>query len=142
MKYLLDTNVVSEWSKAFPDQQVMTWLARQEPSEVAVSVMTIAETLHGIETKPHGRRRAALEYWYTRDLMRFIEDRVVPLDYRVIQRWAELQGEDVRIGRTQAYVDSLIMTTAIVHGLIVVTRNVRHFRDRGVEIVNPWSVEG
>ncbi len=138
MRYLLDTNVVSEWSKAFPDERVMVWLARQTPEHVAVSVMTIAETVYGIEIRPAGRKRDVIRQWYEEGLLGLVRDRIIPLDYRIIQHWSRHVAESERIGRTQAHADSLIMATAAVHGLTVVTRNVRDFPDSGVEVINPW----
>jgi predicted nucleic acid-binding protein len=139
MKFLLDTNVVSEWSNPRPDARVTSWLDRQSPEDLAVSVMTIAEILYGIEIRPAGRNKLILWRWYEEDLMELVGERVIALDYKIIRHWSVLQTEARRIGWTRPFVDSLILTTAMVHGMTIVTRNVSDFGGFGVELFNPWA---
>ncbi len=139
MRYLLDTNVVSEWSKAQPNTQVIEWVERQPSSDLAVSAMTLAEVHYGIEIHPPGRRTNLLWHWYHDDFIRLIADRVVPVDEAVALHWSSLRARSRRSGRTLPFVDSAIVSTAVVHGLIVITRNVRDFNGLGAIVFNPWD---
>lgn len=139
MEYLLDTNVVSEWSKTWPNSEIVDWLQRQPPPDLAVSAMTLAEVRYGIEILPPGRKANLLWRWYHGEFIRLIEDRVVPLDDAVALHWSSLRARSRRAGRTLPFAHSSILSTAVVHGLIVVTRNVRDFSGPGAVVLNPWD---
>lgn len=139
MKYVLDTNVVSDWSKSLVDQSVANWIYRQSPEDLAVSVLTVGEVLVGIELLPEGKRADRLWEWYRVDLPALIGDRILPVDHQIAAEWAALRAKWSRVGPSLSLVDSLILTTARVHGLQVVTRNLKDFGGLGVEIINPWD---
>jgi predicted nucleic acid-binding protein len=139
MRHLLDTNVVSEWSKAQPNSQVVEWVERQSPFDLAVSAITLAEVHYGIEILPPGRKTNLLWRWYHDDFVRLIADRVVPIDAAVALHWSGLRARSRRAGRTLPFADSSIVSTAVIHGLVVVTRNVKDFDGLGVDVFNPWD---
>lgn len=139
MRYLLDTNVVSEWSKELPFAAVVDWVHRPQPTDLAVSAMTLAEARYGIEILPPGRKTNLLWRWYHEDFIYLIEHRIIPLDQDVARHWATLRAQSRRVGRTLAFADSLILSTAVIHGMVVVTRNVKDFSGLGAEILNPWQ---
>lgn len=135
MTYLLDTNVVSALRR--PDRHAgpTLWLKSQRASDLYLSVVTLAEIERGIAQQllrnPDFARDLA--QWVERTLAWFA-DRILPVDVATARRWGRLSAD---IGNQD--VDLLIAATALEHGLIVVTRNVRHFQPTGVEVLNPFD---
>jgi predicted nucleic acid-binding protein len=136
MRYLLDTNVVSESRKRSPDGRVRAWLARAPENSLHLSVLVIGELRHGTErlrsTQP--ARAQALAEWVD-SLAAAYRDRTFAVDLEVAEWWGRLNATH---GPMPA-VDGLLAATAKTHGLIVVTRNVKHFERVGVPVTNPWS---
>lgn len=139
MRYLLDTMVLSEPARPQPDAGVLEWLRVQAPPDLAVSVLTFGEVAHGVARMPDGKRKTALRNWLSTDLRERFGERMLPVDEQVALVWGELTAEGERIGRRLHVVDGLLLATARVHDLTLVTRNVGDFTDRGVPIHNPWS---
>ncbi len=139
MKYLLDSNVVSEPTKAKPDPAVIAWLDAHE-SECAVSTITLAELRYGIERLPEGKRRRQME----RDFAFFRQDlgaRVLAFDETEAAEWgryaAKLERELGRDAQRKVGIkDSQIAATALANHLTVVTRNTDHFPQ--VDVLNPF----
>ena len=134
--YLLDTNVVSELTKPSPDPQVVTFLRQQY--DLWLSVVVVHELQFGVQEMPAGRRRDRVNALY-----RFFIDRhagrLLPVDRMVAERAAQLRAQAHNAGRSLHLADALIAGTAIVHNLILATRNVRDFAVLDVEVVNPWE---
>lgn len=101
--------------------------------------MTLFEVHYGIEILPPGRKPNLLWRWYHDDFVRLIADRIISLDDAVAIHWSGLRARTRQTGRTLPFVDSAIDFTAVVHGLIVVTRNVRDFSGLGADVFNPWD---
>ena len=139
MKYLLDSNIVSEPIKSKPHPAVVAWLDLHE-SECAVSTITLAELRYGIERLPEGKRRRQLE----REFAFFRQDlggRVIAFDEAEAAEWGKYASRlERQLGRdAQRKVgvkDSQIAATALAHQLIVVTRNTDHFPQ--VDTLNPF----
>jgi toxin FitB len=137
--YLLDTNVISELRKlgaGKADLRVGAWANAVKASSQFLSVITIMELEHGalqMERKD-ARQGTRLRTWIERIILPGFAGRILIIDQQIARRCAGLQVPD-----PCSYRDSLIAATALVHGMIVVTRNVRHFRRTGVEILNPWE---
>ena len=141
MKYLLDSNIVSEPAKPKPDPAVIAWIDAQE-SECAVSTITLAELRHGIERLPEGKRRRQLEREFA-FLRQDLGGRVLAFDEAEASEWgryaANLERELGRDAQRKIGIkDSQIAATALAHRLTVVTRNTDHFP--GVDTFNPFSV--
>ena len=139
MKYLLDTMIVSEPAKPRPNRGVVSWLEAEPTSEMAVSVLTFGEIRRGVARMAAGQRRKTLEQWLRRELPAQFHDRVLSVDTEVALMWGELTAEGERVGRPLPTLDGLLLATAHVHALSIVTRNVGDFADRGVAIINPYS---
>jgi toxin FitB len=138
VSFLLDTNVVSEWTKPEPNPGVMGWLSRVTEDEVYLSVVTLAEVRHGIERLPSGRRRRSLDEWLRTELAMRFEERIVLVDGAIADEWGRLVARREARGRTLQAMDGLIAATASVHGLTLVTRNEEDFRGSVGSILNPW----
>ncbi|MDQ8042296.1 type II toxin-antitoxin system VapC family toxin [Cellulosimicrobium sp. XJ-DQ-B-000] len=135
MRYLLDTNVVSELVRTRPDEQVVTWLRGLRTHQIYLSVLTVGEIRTGVQRLvPRDAARAtALETW-VHGLEETYGDRILPVTLEIAQRWPA-----VHAARPLPVVDSLLAATALAHGLTVATRNTRAFVDSGVPVVNPFS---
>ncbi|HKZ73859.1 MAG TPA: PIN domain-containing protein, partial [Steroidobacteraceae bacterium] len=83
MSFLLDTNVVSEWTKPQPNRGVITWLEEADEDRVFLSVATLAELRHGIERLPAGNRRKLLDDWLRDELPLRFESRILSVDETV-----------------------------------------------------------
>lgn len=133
--YLLDTNVVSEPSRRSPDPNVVAWLARASAWNAHISVLTIGEIEQGAaRLGDRGRRYVA---WLQDSLLPHYDGRILPVDPAVAAAWGRLRGRHAAHGRTVPVIDSLLVATAIVHDLTLVTRNTRDMRDLGVAIIDP-----
>ena len=139
MKYLLDTNIVSEISKKKPNLNVLAWLDRITLAESSISVMTIGELRRGIELVSDEIRRARLETWYQDNVRVSFAGRTLNLDDRVMECWGERMAALSRQGLSIEPLDGLIGATALVHGLTLVTRNTDHFLAFGISLENPWQ---
>jgi len=140
MRYVLDTNVVSELRKARigkANAQVVAWAQGVDAADLFVSSITIMELELGVlsverRDAPQGR---LLRAWLQEHVLPEFRDRTLPIDTAVAQRCAWLHVPDRRNER-----DALIAATALVHGMTVATRNVGDFKPTGVVMVNPWDI--
>lgn len=139
MNFLLDTNVVSEWTKPRPNTGVVTWLAEADEDRVFISVVTLAELRHGIERLPTGARRDRLDAWLTEQVPARFEARMLPVDAETANSWGRVMARGQAGGRPVGSMDAFIAATAERHDLTLVTRNVSDFNALGIRLINPWS---
>lgn len=139
MNFLLDTNVVSEWTKPRPNPGVVEWLANVDEDSVYLSVITLAELRHGIERLSPGKRRTQLDEWLRADLPLRFEHRILPVDAAVADHWGHLFARCETKGRPIHAMDALIAATAEVNSLTLVTRNASDFAQAAKSTVNPWK---
>ena len=135
MTYLVDANVLSEATKPAPHSGVVAWLKNNE-RELAVDPVILGEIRFGILLLPAGRKRQRLERWFREGVTRVL---CLPWDAAAGLRWAKLLADLRAAGQSMPIKDSLIAATALVHGLVVVTRNARDFRKAGLRIVDPFA---
>ena len=139
MRYLLDTNVVSELRKVTTgaaDRRVRAWSESMVSESTFISVITVLELEQGMlrMERRDPRQGAMLRAWIENQVLPDFAGRILPVDLAVARRCSVLHVPDPMDDR-----DSLIAATALVHGMTVVTRNVRHFDNTGVELLNPWE---
>jgi predicted nucleic acid-binding protein len=135
--YLLDTNIVSELRKGKKaDGHVLSWAKSVTTSSLFLSVISILEIEAGVLQKEHKDpfQGAILRSWLDAHVLPAFADRMLNVDVAVALRCAKLHIPDKCSER-----DALIAATALVHGLIVVTRNIKDFNETGVEVLNPWD---
>jgi toxin FitB len=135
VRYLVDANVLSEPTKPAPHLRVIQWLRANE-RDLAVDPIILGEIRFGILLLPRGKRRTRLERWFEDGVQRL---HCLPLESETGLRWAELLTSLRASGRAMSIKDSLIAATALVHGLVIVTRNRKDFENTGLEIVDPFS---
>jgi toxin FitB len=140
VNFLLDTNLVSEWTKARPDPGVIGWLADADEDRVFVSVITLAELRHGVERLAAGRRRKRLNEWIEHELLSRFDQRILPIDPATAEAWGRIVAHREALGRPIGAMDAFIAATAQVHKLTLATRNQADFQSSVDSIVNPWSI--
>jgi predicted nucleic acid-binding protein len=139
VKFILDTNVISEFRKAASGRchpNVKAWVEAVDPEAVYLSVITIMELEVGyLSLKRRDLLQAAhVKAWISDYIPRVFRDRILVLDNAVALVCAGLHVPDKRPER-----DAIIAATALHYGLTVVTRNIRDFADMGVPLLNPWE---
>lgn len=133
-RYLLDTNVVSELRKPRPHGGVVSWLESLEDTQLYISVVTLGEIQAGIELTREQDPQKALEIEAWLDLLAGSYN-ILPMDAATFRAWARLMHRK----SDTLYEDAMIAATAIVHGLVVATRNVADFNTLKVDLFNPFG---
>ena len=135
MSFLLDTNVVSELRRDHPDPNVEAWLQGTPSVDLHLSVLVAGEIRRGIELlRPREPARAqALDEWL-HGLVTAYADRLLPGTAAVADAWGRLSAR-----RPLPVSDGLMLATAEVYGLTLVTREARSFADLGVPTLSPWD---
>jgi toxin FitB len=135
VKYLLDTDVVSQYTKLPPNPRVDAWVQRTDDGDLYISSITFAELWYGINLLPPGRRRTELENWVEEDLSMQFSNRVVGFDLDVAKRYGSLMARAKKNGYNPNAMDGLIAATAAANGMTVATLNRKDFEKLGVELV-------
>jgi predicted nucleic acid-binding protein len=135
VSYLLDTNALSELRKRRPDPRVTGWFDTTPKAELYLSCLTIGEIRRGIERlrRKDEVQAKAIERWLA-GLRHFYQDRIVPIDIEITERWGRLSA-----AATLPAIDGLLAATALTRGCTVVTRNTTDFAASGVRVLNPWQ---
>ncbi len=141
-RYLLDTNIVSEASKAQPSAAVADWVQEQADNDLFISTLTIAEIWRGVLEMASGRSRRDLEAWFAsaEGPSALFANRVLSFDEFAAMEWARIMAEGTAAGRPRSPIDMVIAAIASANGCILVTANERHFRGV-VELLNPLRGE-
>ncbi|MGH6884899.1 MAG: type II toxin-antitoxin system VapC family toxin [Geminicoccales bacterium] len=138
--WLLDTNVIFEITRRNGDARVLRWMTGQPEHSFHISVLTLGEYDKGIHNLPTGSLLRMRTEADLRALESRFARRVLPVSDPIVRRWGRLSGEIQRTtGRAPAVVDTLLAATAIEHGLVLATRNVRDVQDTGARLFNPWQ---
>jgi len=138
VKYLLDTCLISELTKAVPNQKVADWLKTVPPESLFISVITIGEIRKGLTKLPPSEKLERLTEWLNTLLLLYAE-RILPADVSVAEKWGILQGNAEKKGKPMSSLDSLIGATAMLYHLTVVTRNEDDFDADNIAVMNPWK---
>lgn len=137
--FLLDTNIPSELTRIRPDARVIEWLESADDEALYFSVISLGEVFKGIASLQPGKRRSGLQEWVEGTLKPWFEGRILSVTEPIAERWGLLAGQCKLNGRPLKVGDGLIAVTAMVHDLVVVTRNVKDFAGLGPRIFNPWE---
>ena len=136
---ILDTNVLSALMHKAPDAAVVAWLDRQPAESVWITSVTLFESRLGLALLPKGRRQQLLETAFARLLEEDLENRVLDFDSAAATEAAALAAERQRAGRPVGFRDTQIAGIALARRATLATRNVRHFQDLKVPVVDPWN---
>ena len=135
---ILDTNVLGTLMRSLPDTAVVKWLDRQPAESVWITSVTLFEARFGLALLPSGRRRQRLELEFDRLLREDLENRVLDFDSAAAAEAASLAAARRKSGRPVDMRDTQIAGIALARHATLATRNVRHFADLEISIVDPW----
>lgn len=136
---ILDTNVLSALMRIAPEAQIVRWLDRQPAESIWITAITLFETRLGLALLPKGRRRQSLELAFDRLLEEDLENRVLDFDSAAATEAAVLAAARQRAGRSVDMRDTQIAGIALARRATLATRNVRHFQDLSVTVIDPWQ---
>ena len=135
---ILDTNVLGALMRAVPDAAVVSWLDRQPAESIWITSITLFEARFGLALLPSGRRRQRLESEFDRLLREDLENRVLDFDSAAAAEAAALAAARQKGGRPVDIRDTQIAGIVLARHATLATRNVRHFTDLKISIVDPW----
>ena len=138
---LLDTNVVSAVMLQRPDPEVVAWLDRIDPRQVWLPSVVVFELRYGAAIHPDASRRQKLELALHRLITEMIQERIAPLDALAANQAALLAAQRKMQGRSVDLRDTLIAGIALAHEAQLATRNVRHFSDTTISMINPFATD-
>ena len=137
MKYLLDTNVISELRKSNCNKRVKAFADKIQWEDSYISVISIGELCYGIEKLPVEKKKHELLIWFYTKIPEWFSARIITLDTEVLTKWGKIRAS---VKRTLPVMDSLIAAAAMTHNMVLVTRNVSDFEGiEGLNIINPWE---
>jgi predicted nucleic acid-binding protein len=136
---VLDTNVLSALMRTVPDAAVTAWLDRQPAQSVWITSITLFETRFGLALLPAGRRRRALESAFDDLLQDDLENRVLDFDSAAASAAAALAAARQQRGQSVDMRDTQIAGIVLARHATLATRNVKHFADLKISIVDPWA---
>jgi toxin FitB len=137
MRFLLDTNIISNVTKPTPSAALLAWMAEQTDQDLFIASLTVAEIRRGVLEKPPGKHRNQLEAWFSgsEGPQALFAGRVLPFDEKAGLIWAKLMAEGKVRGRPRSALDTIIAAIAEANDCLVVTDNAKNFE--GVESINP-----
>lgn len=137
MRYLLDTNIISNVTKPTPSERLLAWMAEQNDDDLFIASLTIAEICRGVLEKPAGKRRERLAKWFggPEGPQALFAGRVLVFDEAAALIWARLMADGKVQGRPRSALDTIIAAVAAANDCVVVTDNEKDFP--GVEVFNP-----
>jgi len=136
---VLDTNVLSALMLRKPDKKVVDWLDSQAPESIWTTAITVFEIRFGLEVLAEGAKRRRLKDVFELALKEELAGRVLEFDHLAANEAALLAADRKRAGRPIEIRDAMICGIARARRASVATRNVRHFDDAQVRVVNPWE---
>jgi len=137
MRYLLDTNIISDVVKPQPSESLLAWWAEQPDESLFISSLAVAEIRRGILEKPRGKKREALDAWFAgpEGPQSLFVGRILSFDDKAGLVWARLMAEGKAAGRPRSGPDMIVAAIAGANDCMVVTDNERDFA--GIQFLNP-----
>jgi len=136
---ILDTNVLSALMQQQPDPQVVAWLDDQPAESIWLSSITLFEARYGLALLASGQRKKMLQDRFEELLQQDLQNRVLLFDINAANHAAQLAAERKTRGRPVDMRDTFIAGIALARRATLATRNLRHFDDLSVPVVNPWA---
>jgi len=134
---ILDTNVLSALMRHTPDKNVIVWLDRQPRTSVWTTSVTILEVRFGLQIMPLGKKRTVLIQAFE-SVLDVIGHRVASFDAAAAQQAGDPMASRQKKGRPGDLRDTMIAGIVLAHHATLATRNVTHFEDLSVPVINPW----
>ena len=136
---ILDTNVLSALMQQTPVPQVVAWLDDQPAESIWLSSITLFEARYGLAMLASGQRKNILKERFEELLQKDLQNRVLLFDANAATQAAELAAQRKARGRPVDMRDTFIAGIALARRATLATRNMRHFDDLSVPVVNPWA---
>jgi predicted nucleic acid-binding protein len=136
---VLDTNVISALMQQQPDPIVVAWLDEQPAESIWITSITLFEARYGIALLSKGKRKVELQTRFDQLLQEDLENRVLMFDANAADHAAELAAQRKESGRPVDMRDTFIAGIALAKRATLATRNIRHFDDLSVTVVDPWA---
>jgi hypothetical protein len=135
---ILDTNVLSELMRPEPDARVRQWVTERRADEFGTTAITVAEIRHGIERLPDGQRKQSL-HSAAMGLFTAFGDLIQPFDAAAAAWFGPIMARRGRLGLPMEGFDAQIAAICRTRGAALATRNVKDFRETGIDVIDPWS---
>jgi len=139
MNYLLDTCLLSEFTRKAPEPNVVRWMDSVEEEQLYLSVISIGEIQQVIDRLPSSRRKNDLSIWLNNGLINRFGSRTISLDISTMLLWGSLTAKMESSGKPLPVMDALLVASALQYNLVIATRNVADFLPCGVRVINPWE---
>jgi tRNA(fMet)-specific endonuclease VapC len=139
LKYLVDTNIISEIIAKKPNQQVIDFLNNINTSDIYLSAITVGEIKYGINRLSQSKRKTQLLAWFEQLLLKY-QYNIIDIDISVMAIWADINSDLKSNGISLSIMDSLIASSALYHDMTLVTRNTKDFQYiANLNIINPFK---
>lgn len=138
MNYLLDTYVLSEFSRRKPAPKLMRWMDGVAEESLYISAVTIGELQRSIEALPDSQRKNDLMVWLNEGLKERLKEHILPLETVTFTLWGSLTSWKEQDGKPMGVIETLIAATALRHNLTIVTNQPEAYLRCGAHVVNPW----
>lgn len=138
---LLDTNIISELMRPEPQAAVIQWLNAQEPLDVFISAITIAEIEYGLQVLPDGQKRWVLKQKFDWFIAQGFGERVLDFTAEAAHHYADMMAHRRSLGLPMSVPDGQIAAIARLHHFKLATRNVKDFEECGLLLVNPFELD-
>ncbi|KHK95826.1 hypothetical protein LK09_17500 [Microbacterium mangrovi] len=135
---VLDTNVLSEFTRSVPEPRVVSWLDAQLSDDLFITSITVFEMRLGLALLPPSARKQLLEAAVSKQIASF-GTRILPFDAEAAAACALLTAHRRALGRPIALQDAQIAAIALTHGMALATRNTQDFDETGIDLLDPWG---
>lgn len=139
MKYLLNTCLISELTKKTPNENVVDWLNSINMEDIYISVLTLGKILKGVSKLTDSKKKDRINSWFQTSVIEKFKNNIVNINDDIAIKWGLIEAESETAGQKIPVIDGLIAASALVHDLIVVTRNITDIEKSGCKILNPWQ---
>ena len=136
---VLDTNVVSALMLPGLNPAIVSWLDRQPASVIWITAVSLLEVRSRLFLLPDGTRKQGLLEQFDRLLSDVVANRILPFDRSAAETAASVSAKRVAVGRIIDRMDTLIAGIVVSRRATLATRNIRHFNDLDVPLINPWE---
>jgi toxin FitB len=139
MKVLLDTPLISGLLHSHPEDWIARWIDAYNEEDVYLSGLTIGEIVHWIEAESQPEKKIANYRWLNEELLIRFHGKVIPLDLEILSEWGRVAAECQVADKPLSTMDAMMVATARVHKLVLITYNRDIFINLGIEVSDPWQ---
>jgi predicted nucleic acid-binding protein len=142
LKYILDTNIISELIRENPDYNVVSFVDSLPEEHIYLSVITIGEIYFGIQKLQDGKKKNGMLAWFQNDLLQRFDGKILEIDTHTMVAWGEINASLKASGAPMPIMDSLIAATCKAGNHTLVTRNIKDFVRLDIALIDPFVNNG